>query len=55
MMKKLKIILTPEWGEFQQMETVNEMQVEMDILIFCVLPSSAMSALYGVQYIVINR
>ena len=28
MMKKLKIILTPEWGEFQQMETVNAMQVE---------------------------
>ncbi|MBO4886741.1 MAG: hypothetical protein J5589_00310 [Firmicutes bacterium] len=27
-MKKLKIVLSPEWGEFQQMETVNAMLVE---------------------------
>ena len=34
---------------------VREIAVEMNILSSCVLPNSEMSALYGVQYIVMKR
>ena len=36
-------------------KNVREIAVEMNIRSSCVLPNSEISALYGVQYIVMNR